>query len=40
MVITAYPEDGVRERALTAGVIVYLNKPVEQMICLLASARL
>ena len=29
ILITAYPEDGVRERALSAGVIGYLSKPFE-----------
>jgi CheY-like chemotaxis protein len=27
--IEAYPDDGVRERALSAGVIGYLSKPFE-----------
>ena len=30
ILITAYPDDGVRERALSAGVIGYLSKPFEQ----------
>ena len=30
ILITAYPDDGVRERALAAGVIGYLSKPFEQ----------
>ena len=29
ILITAYPDDGVRERALSAGVIGYLSKPFE-----------
>jgi FixJ family two-component response regulator len=30
ILITAYPEHGVRERALSAGVIGYLSKPFEE----------
>lgn len=30
VLITAYPNDGVRERALAAGVIGYLSKPFEE----------
>jgi FixJ family two-component response regulator len=30
ILITAYPDDGVRNRALDQGVICYLTKPVEQ----------
>ena len=30
ILITAYPDDGVRERALSAGVVGYLSKPFEQ----------
>src|SRR5262249_12332265 len=30
ILITAYPDDGVRNRALDQGVICYLPKPVEQ----------
>ena len=30
VLITAYPDDGVRERALAAGVIGYLSKPFEE----------
>jgi FixJ family two-component response regulator len=30
ILITAYPDDGVRERALSAGVIGYLTKPFEE----------
>ena len=30
ILITAYPDDSVRERALTAGVIGYLNKPFKE----------
>jgi FixJ family two-component response regulator len=30
ILITAYPDDGVRERALSAGVIGYLSKPFEE----------
>jgi CheY-like chemotaxis protein len=30
ILITAYPEDGVRERALAAGVIGYLSKPFDE----------
>jgi FixJ family two-component response regulator len=30
ILITAYPDAGVRERALSAGVIGYLSKPFEQ----------
>jgi CheY-like chemotaxis protein len=30
VLITAYPDDGVRERALSAGVISYLSKPFEE----------
>jgi len=30
ILITAYPDDGVRERALAAGVIGYLSKPFEE----------
>ena len=29
VLITAYPDDGVRERALAAGVIGYLSKPFD-----------
>jgi response regulator RpfG family c-di-GMP phosphodiesterase len=29
ILITAYPDDGVRELALNAGVICYLSKPFE-----------
>jgi FixJ family two-component response regulator len=31
VLITAYPDDGVRERALSAGVIGYLSKPFEEV---------
>lgn len=30
VLITAYPDDGVRKRALSAGVIGYLTKPFEE----------
>jgi FixJ family two-component response regulator len=30
ILITAYPEDGARERALSAGVIGYLSKPFDE----------
>ena len=30
ILITAYPDNGVRERALAAGVIGYLSKPFEE----------
>ena len=30
ILITAYPDNGVRERALSAGVIGYLSKPFEE----------
>jgi FixJ family two-component response regulator len=30
ILITAYPDDGVRERARSAGVIGYLSKPFEE----------
>jgi len=30
ILITAYPDDGVRERALAAGVVGYLSKPFEE----------
>jgi FixJ family two-component response regulator len=30
ILITAYPEDSVRERALSAGVVGYLTKPFEE----------
>ena len=30
VLITAYPDDSVRERALSAGVIGYLSKPFEE----------
>ena len=30
ILITAYPDDGVRERALSAGVLGYLSKPFEE----------
>jgi len=30
ILITAYPDDGVRERARSAGVLGYLSKPFEQ----------
>ena len=30
ILITAYPDDGVRERALAAGVIGYLSKPFDE----------
>ena len=30
ILITAYPEDGARERALAAGVIGYLSKPFDE----------
>ena len=30
ILITAYPDNGVRQRALAAGVIGYLSKPFEQ----------
>jgi len=30
VLITAYTDDGVRERALAAGVIGYLSKPFEE----------
>ncbi len=30
VLITAYPDDGVRERALAAGVVGYLSKPFEE----------
>jgi CheY-like chemotaxis protein len=29
IIVTAYPDDGVRVRALTGGVICYLSKPVD-----------
>jgi FixJ family two-component response regulator len=37
ILITAYPDDGVRERALAAGVIAYLSKPFDEsdlLICI------
>ena len=40
ILITAYTDDGVRERALAAGVIGYLSKPFEEDDLLAASARL
>ncbi len=40
ILITAYPDDGVREHALSAGVIGYLSKPFDEHDCSLASARL
>jgi len=30
ILITAYPDDGVRDRALRAGVICYLSKPFDE----------
>jgi FixJ family two-component response regulator len=30
ILITAYPDDGARDRALSAGVICYLSKPFEE----------
>jgi FixJ family two-component response regulator len=30
VLITAYPEDGARERALAAGIIGYLSKPFDE----------
>ena len=30
ILITAYPDDGVRERALSAGVVGYLSKPFDE----------
>ena len=30
ILITAYPDDGVRERARSAGILGYLSKPFEQ----------
>ena len=30
ILITAYPDDGVRERAFSAGVVGYLSKPFEE----------
>lgn len=30
ILITAYPDDGARERALSAGVVCYLSKPFEE----------
>ncbi len=30
VLITAYPDRGVRERALSAGVLAYLSKPFEE----------
>jgi len=30
ILITAYPDDGVRERALSAGVLGYLSKPFDE----------
>jgi FixJ family two-component response regulator len=30
ILITAYPDNGVRERALSAGVVGYLSKPFEE----------
>jgi CheY-like chemotaxis protein len=33
ILITAYPDDAVRERALSAGLIGYLSKPLRRMIC-------
>ena len=30
VLITAYPDDGVRERALSAGILGYLSKPFEE----------
>jgi len=32
ILITAYPDDAVRERALSAGLIGYLSKPLRRMI--------
>ena len=33
ILITAYPDDAVRERGLSAGPIGYLSKPLRRMIC-------
>jgi len=30
ILITAYPDDGIRERALSAGIVGYLSKPFEE----------
>ena len=40
ILITAYPDDSVRTRALADGVICYLTKPVMRMLCLDASGQL
>ena len=40
ILVTAYPDDGVRVRALTAGVICYLSKPLnadELLACIRAA---
>ena len=42
IIVTAYPDDGVRVRALTAGVICYLSKPLdtdELLACIRAALR-
>jgi FixJ family two-component response regulator len=41
ILITAYPDDGARERALSAGVIGYLSKPFDEddLIACIRSAR-
>jgi len=30
ILVTAYPDDGIRERMLTLGVVCYLRKPIEE----------
>jgi FixJ family two-component response regulator len=40
IIVTAYPDDGVRLRALNAGVICYLSKPLdadELLVCIRAA---
>jgi FixJ family two-component response regulator len=41
ILITAYPDDGARERALAAGIIGYLSKPFDEndLIACIRSAR-
>jgi FixJ family two-component response regulator len=30
ILVTAYPDDGVQKRMLTAGIVCYLHKPLEE----------
>jgi FixJ family two-component response regulator len=42
ILITAYPDNGVRERALAAGVVGYLSKPFEEddlLVCIRSALR-